>query len=187
MMQFFPWTEPPLFESLWKKHRMALFYLAYKLLNDQQEAEDITTETFVKLWNAQPVFPNEASLIGWLRTTTRNACLNLLKRRQVHIQYQEGIEVRNDDIEEEWTREDIFSELMRTIHDEIARLPPRSREVFTLRYLRGWKDQQIAEHLGINHQSVRDHLSRALKALRISLAGKDTLLAALLVVVLSRD
>lgn len=166
---------------------MSIFYLAYKFLDNQQEAEDITTETFVKLWNARAVFPNEAALVGWLRTTARNASLNLLKKRQVHFQQLASLEMQDDWVEDEWTREDIFSELMKAIHDQIERLPPRSREVFTLRYLKGWKDQQIAEHLGINHQSVRDHLSRALKALRISLAGKDALLAALLLVVLARD
>lgn len=157
------------------------------MLRNQQEAEDVATESFIKLWDNRSDFTSELAVRSWLRITTRNACLNLLKQRKVQGNRLSEMTALLQDVEGQWNREDVLAELLTTVYKSIEALPPRNREVLTLRYIKGMKNEEIAAFLGIDHQSVRDHLVRALKALRLSLNRNSRLLGILLLLLHSRE
>ena len=165
------------FNALYQRYQPGLFFSAYALLQNQQEAEDAVTESFIKLWKSKDQFEHTGAAVNWLRITTRNACLDLLKHKKV---VQHSLHALSDFKEEDWQHEDLLGELLQEIYASIETLPEKSREVFRLRYIDGLKNEEIADKLGIRHQSVRNHLSEALKTLRIKLLDKDHLLPLLL-------
>jgi RNA polymerase sigma-70 factor (family 1) len=173
------------FRELYQQYQPGLFFQAYALLQNQQEAEDLVTETFMKLWKARTQFSSAGAAVNWMRITNRNACLDLLKHRKV-VQ-QSLVELPADEAEKEWYHEDLLGELLQEIYSAIQQLPEKSREVFRLRYIDGLKNEEIAGKLGIRHQSVRNHLATALKTLRLKLLDKDHLLPILLLMLRFKD
>ena len=167
--------EESAFHYIYEKFQPTLFYLAYRLLDNQAEAEDVTAESFVKLWNARSSFDNISSIGSWLKVTTKNASLDILKHRKTvaekNIRLFEAAKAEDD----EWTNEDLFAEALQEIYKQIELLPPKSREIFKQRYIYGLKNEEIAKKMAINNQSVRDHLSRALKILRAEILKKENL------------
>jgi RNA polymerase sigma-70 factor (family 1) len=173
------------FRELYHRYQAGLFFQAYALLQNQQEAEDVVTESFMKLWNARSQFLSAGAAVNWLRITNRNACLDLLKHRKV-VQ-QSIVELTADEAAKEWYHEDLLGELLQEIYTTMQQLPEKSREVFRLRYIDGLKNEEIAGQLGIRHQSVRNHLATALKTLRLKLLDKDHLLPILLLMLKFKD
>jgi RNA polymerase sigma-70 factor (ECF subfamily) len=176
------------FADLYCRFQPGLFFTALSLLSNQQDAEDVVTESFVKLWNARDGFNNLLAAGTWLRTTTRNACLDLLKSRKAEAyRLDELSKIINNGGDEDWRNEDLLGELLQEIYTAMESLPKKSRQVFRMRYVEGLKNEQIAEQLGIHHQSVRNHLFTALKTLRLMLLDKATLLPVLLLFLRQRD
>lgn len=173
------------FRELYQRYQPGLFFQAYALLQHQQEAEDMVTDSFLKLWNARTRFNSAGAAVNWLRITTRNACFDLLKHRKV-VQHSLD-EIAGNQADREWYHEDLLGELLQEIYATIEQLPDKSREVFRLRYIDGLKNEEIAGKLGIRHQSVRNHLATALKTLRLKLLDKDHLLPLLLLMLKCKD
>ncbi len=173
------------FRELYHRYQAGLFFRAYALLQNQQEAEDVVTETFMKLWNARAQFSSAGAAVNWLRVTNRNACLDLLKHRKV-VQHS-LVDLPANEADKEWYHEELLGELLQEIYATIEQLPGKSREVFRLRYIDGLKNEEIAGKLGIRHQSVRNHLATALKTLRLKLLDKDHLLPILLLMLKFKD
>ncbi|RZS67134.1 RNA polymerase sigma-70 factor (ECF subfamily) [Pseudobacter ginsenosidimutans] len=172
------------FRELYQRYQPGLFFQAYALLQNQQEAEDIVTDSFMKLWNARAQFNSAGAAVNWMRIATRNACLDLLKHRKI---VQHSLNEIAGQADKEWYHEDLLGELLQEIHTAVEQLPEKSREVFRLRYIDGLKNEEIAGQLGIRHQSVRNHLATALKTLRLKLLDKDHLLPILLLMLKLRD
>lgn len=175
------------FRALYHQYQASLFFQAFGLLQDQQEAEDIVTESFMKLWKTRDQFNSIGAAVNWLRVTTRNACLDLLKHRKVVQHSISELSAKGTGNENEWYHEDLLAELLQEVYASIESLPEKSREVFRLRYIDGLKNEEIAGKLGIRHQSVRNHLATALKMIRVKLLDKDHLLPILLLMLKFKD
>lgn len=158
----------------------ALFHLSYKMLDSRSEAEDIVADTFIKFWKSRQQFTSIPETAAWLRRTAKNATLDLLKHRIVKSRKESEVEA-NHYPQDEFTAADIYAELLQEIYHQIEQLPPRGKEIFKLRYLEGFSNEEIAEKLGINNQSVRDHLARSLKVLRMEIIKKENLFSFFLV------
>ena len=163
------------FLFLYERFQASLFQRAMLILDNQAEAEDVTAESFVKLWNARNSFESVAAVGGWLKVTTRNAALDILKHRKIVADTKMTLMNTEDAVENEWTHEDLFAEGLQEIYKQIELLPEKSRKVFKLRYLEGLRNEEIASLLAIHNQSVRDHLSRSLKTLRAAVLKKENL------------
>nr|WP_225980124.1 RNA polymerase sigma-70 factor [Pseudobacter ginsenosidimutans] len=157
-----------------------LFHLSYKMLNSKSEAEDIVADTFVKFWKSRHQFTSLPETAAWLRRTTRNATLDLLKHQQVKSRKESEVAAISYP-QEEFSVADMYAELLQEIYHQIEQLPPRGKEIFKLRYLGGFSNEEIAQKLGINNQSVRDHLARSLKTLRMEIIKKENLFSFFLV------
>lgn len=168
------------FAVFYKKMFPGLFHLSYQMLNNKAEAEDIVADTFIKFWNARHQFSSIPETAAWLRRTARNATLDMLKHRSVKSRNETEIAAQHYP-QAEFTAADIYAELLQEIYIQIEQLPPRGKEIFKLRYVAGFSNEEIAQKLGINNQSVRDHLARSLKTLRMEILKKENLFSFFLV------
>lgn len=139
---------------------------ARRMLQDEQEAEDMTQEVFFMLWNKAPELEVRSSLSGYLYTSVRNRIFNRMEHGKIMAKYATSLE-RHMDVGESTTdhliREKQLKEL---IEREVLALPEQMRVIFELSRKEGLSYKQIAEVLGLSEGAVRGQLTRALKQLR---------------------
>ncbi|NIN65309.1 MAG: sigma-70 family RNA polymerase sigma factor [Anaerolineae bacterium] len=152
------------FEQLVRAHQRYVFNLAYRVLGDYREAEDVAQETFVRAWRGLPSFRAESRFTTWLYRIARNVCLNRLPRLQAELTQTELLGE---------TPADVFNAKERRafVHAELARLPEKYRLVLTLRYLQDLSYAEIADVLNLPLGTVKTHLHRGREALAARLAA----------------
>ena len=163
------------FDHLFKLHYRPLVYYSNQLVGDEQEAEDIVVETFVKLLRKRADFDNLQDIKAFPFISVRNACYDYLRYLQRHeISHQEifyltGKEEIIDD------QEMIRAKVLQEIYKEIENLPAQCQKVFKLIFFHGLTTGQVAAGMNISPQTVLNQKARALNLLRLSLLKKDLL------------
>lgn len=154
----------------------ATYYFAKRFVVEREVAEDITADTFVKLFRLHANFDSLPNIQAFLRITARNACLNYLRDQKAKDQQkQDLLYLLMQDQGKEFPEDQYRAELLQRIHAEIEKLPKKSRQVFKLAYIEGLQNEEIARLLNINYQSVKNQKARALKILRLALLNRGLL------------
>ena len=155
-------TEEERFRELFLSMHPKLIRYATTLIGEADEAKDIVSEVFERAWENFSSFGDEASV--WLYTATRNACLNRLKHLQVEQAHIEAIVLATQtDVDNGYWEHEILLQKA----EAIARsLPEPTCTVLRLCYWEKKTYQQVAEQLGISPDTVKKHISKALRMLR---------------------
>lgn len=165
-----------LFESIYSQYHLPIYYYILKFVKEQQPAEDLAADAFLKLWrhiNTGAELPNTRA---FLYTMARNACLDYWKTARLR-QHKTADMQYLASREQEWVDvSEIRAEVLEFIYQSIQRLPPRCRKVFQLSYIDGYKNAEIAEMLQISLQTVQNQKATALKTLRLALEDKELVL-----------
>lgn len=150
------------FRELFLSMHPRLIRYATTLMGDADEAKDIVSEVFGRAWEYFSSLGDEAS--AWLYTATRNACLNRLKHLQVEQAHIEAIVLATQaDVDNGYWEHEILLQKA----EAIARsLPEPTCTVLRLCYWEKKTYQQVAEQLGISPDTVKKHISKALRMLR---------------------
>ena len=145
----------------------SIFTLAHRLIPNIQEAEDICSESFVKLFQTAEKFTDAQSLKAFLFRITRNACLNALRNNERYLLRHKEFQylLQND---QEISDQELQAELVAWIYASIEKLPKKCRKVFKLT-LTGFSYEEIAAQLNVSESTVRNQKARGLKLLRIAL------------------
>lgn len=130
------------------------------------DAEDVVEEIFIKLWQRREDFTHIAEVKGFLYTSVRNSCINALRSRQREQVRNETFMQLHGAQPQDTDKEIIVSELLALIRKAVDELPPKMREIFFLSYYKKMSTPEIAEHLNLSHQTVRNQKSRALSILK---------------------
>ena len=164
-------------EFLFEAYYKSLVSWANTFLNDLGVAEDVVQEFFIALWNQEihrELRPE--TLSSFLRVLVRNRCYNRLIRSDVFTRF-----VRVERVEcifEEY--DDSKDKLIARVMNEIALLPPRSREILNGIFVDGMKYQEVADCYGISVSTVKTLLATSLRKLRERM-GREEFLDFLLV------
>lgn len=166
---------PVAFTSLYRQFYPAVFFYIRKIVVDTAEAEDITAEVFVKFWNSRGRFENEKNIAVFLRIVAKNACTDWLRKSQKDKEGTDLFSYLSNSADNTDTHDDVKAEVLRLVQEEIDRLPSQLKKVFELAYIYEKSNEEIAKMLSIRNQSVRNHKTRAIKLLRLSLTGRGML------------
>ena len=146
----------------------ALRNFAISLLGDTPAAEDIVTEVFVILWKKQRDFETLQNIKAFLYISTRNACINHIKRLQRDSVMKTGFSnYLSVDHEEFALNEMIRAEVMQQIYEAIEALPSQCGKVFKMCYVEGLSNSEVAERFSISVNTVKNHKVKALSLLRL--------------------
>jgi RNA polymerase sigma-70 factor (ECF subfamily) len=158
------------FETLFRSSYASLVRYAGTLIKDQDTAEEIVQDLFVRLWQEREKINIERSLNGYLFRSVHNRCLH-------HIEHMKVVErhAREMVFESELTGEDPsetlqHKELQAKIAEVIERLPERCGKIFCMSRFDGFKYSEIAEKLSISVKTVEANMGKALKEFRKALA-----------------
>lgn len=153
-------------------HHKALYYFAFNLVQDILQAEDIVSESYLKIWERRESFETEQNIKAFLYITCRNACLNHIKARKRENTSQENYLHQKEFQEEAIVNKIIKSEVLDSLHREIEQLPEKCKEIFKLIYFEDMKTDEIAKLLNLSVQTVRNQKVRARELLRSSILRK---------------
>ncbi|MBA2553769.1 MAG: RNA polymerase sigma factor SigE [Geodermatophilaceae bacterium] len=161
---------PPTWDEVVRQHSARVYRLAYRLSGNAQDAEDLTQETFVRVFrslaNYQP-----GTFEGWLHRITTNLFLDLVRRRQ---------RIRFDALPDDTERmpgaapspEQVYADtyLDPQIQAALDALPPDFRVAVVLCDIEGLTYEEISATLGIKLGTVRSRIHRGRVQLREALA-----------------
>ena len=158
------------FESLVKNYDRQVLQLAYNMVNNTQDAEDIYQEVLVRVYKNLHRFEFKSEFSTWLYRVVVNYCINFNKKRHRLKAYSIDKEFQNGD--ENWKKsvkseeqnpEESFLnlELSREIEAALQQLSPKQKTVFILRHYHGHKLKEIAEILKCSEGTVKNYLFRA--------------------------
>jgi RNA polymerase sigma-70 factor (ECF subfamily) len=147
--------------------------LAWRMLGDVVEAEDVLQEAFIKLWIHAPGWtPTGGGIGGWLRRVATNACLDRLRKRRFLSD-----QAVPDQVDEGPAADAVMDAARRqaAVAAAIDALPDRQRAAIVLTYYEGVPNAEAAEILGIGIKALESLLVRARQGLCRSLAQKGML------------
>ena len=158
------------FEMIIRTHSRTLFAIAYGILQNREEAEDVVQDSLVKAWKTRWRVRAPEKFPAWLATIARHRAHDIFrKRRTVPLSEQ-----MHEPIESEL--KDTIA-LDRQLQSALAALPELHRAALTLRYFEEMDYQSIETTLGLTNGALRGILGRALammrKQLRPALAPLD--------------
>ena len=157
------------FTEIFHAHYSALSYYSYKITNDQESAQDIVSESFIKIWERCAMFFEINVLKSYLYTTVRNASINCLKNNA-------KIRPLPDDVDSEKLQSEnlafqhiIEAEVFDILTSALHELSPQGRQVIQMIYFEGKKTRVVAKELGVSQSTVKTQKGRALVKLKKSL------------------
>ncbi|MBO9201411.1 MULTISPECIES: RNA polymerase sigma factor [Niastella] len=165
------------FEKVFKAYYSSIVVFTKKITGNQDEAEDITTEVFLKLFQRNTQFKDEPGIRAFLYVSARNSCLNYLKSKKAHDRSHLEIAKRMENdtlLEYEYS---IKAEIVETIHKAIENLPDECRKIFKLLYYDELKPAEVAALLQISVNTVYVQKSRAMQVLRLRLSENQLAVA----------
>ncbi len=170
------------FDELVRRNHKRIFRLLMSLLRDEDAADTLTQECFLKAYKSRESFRGESSVDTWLfriavnlaRDFQRNRRQGFWKRLFSDTREQEegeDISVLDNVADRRSTAEAqlLAREEVATVWTAVAKLSPHQREVFVLRFGEEMPLDDIAETLDMQLGTVKSHLSRALSAVRTRL------------------
>jgi RNA polymerase sigma-70 factor (ECF subfamily) len=146
----------------------ALRNFAMSLVGDGPAAEDIVAEVFVTLWKKHEDFETLQNIKAFVYISTRNACINHIKKLQRDVVMKSGLtNYLSVDHEEFALNEMIRAEVLQQIYQAIEALPSQCKKVFKLCYVEGMTNSEVAERFAISVNTVKNHKVKALGLLRL--------------------
>ena len=157
-----------------------IYRLAMKMLQNDQDAEDILQEAFIKAYKAFPNFDGRSKISTWLYRIATNEALMFLRRKRPDTI---SMEVPKEEEDEEFVRpieivdwcclpegELMSDEARQYLDQSIEELPDRLRMAFILRDIEGLSTKETADVLEISETAVKTRLHRARLQLRENLS-----------------
>jgi RNA polymerase sigma-70 factor (ECF subfamily) len=154
---------PEVLAALFDKHHEAVFRAAYRVTGNAMDAEDVLQTVFVRLLRRGSELDLAESAGGYLHRAAVNAALDVMRsRKRAPALPLEDFEERTVDVAAVAPdRNSASRELARRLRRALARLSPRQAEIFTLRYLEGMGNLEIARLLGSSQTAIAVILHRA--------------------------
>ncbi len=160
-------------DLLYDRYGKLVYATAFRMLNTVEEAEEVTQETFLRLWQRSESYqPSRGSLSGFLMMITRSRCLDRLRSRKAAYQKIQRIQsasecVLNYNPPLEFVTLEERSHLVR---NALQQLSPDEKALLETAYYEGLSQSEIAKREGIPLGTVKSRSRTALKKLRTALS-----------------
>lgn len=153
------------FEVLYKENFAILYIHALNMLEDREEAKDIVQEVFAVTWQKREEIVIKTNMRAYLFQAVKNRILDLYAHEATVRKFRASINHEIfQSIDDEASREE---RLMKQIEGEISLLPEQMAVVFRMSRMEEKTHAEIAETLDISVNTVKTHIGRALKKLRL--------------------
>jgi RNA polymerase sigma-70 factor, ECF subfamily len=163
--------ERPLFELLYQRYRTRTFALAFGMTGQREQAEDLTQEIFLRVYERLSTFQGQAKFSTWFYRIALNHCLNHCR----HERRRRRVALRSDDSQatlvvelravEQADASLLRKELQQQLRSALLSLKPEIRLLLLLKEIEGLSYEEIAERLECSTGTVASRLSRGRRLL----------------------
>lgn len=145
-------------EKFVRKYADLVYRVAYTMLRNEDDANDIFQDVFMKLCTENVRFMNEEHKKAWIIRVTKNRCLDFLRSSA-----NKNKEELDENLVKDETNDNSY------IVDEVNKLPEKYRIIIFLYYFEGYKISEISEILETNESTLKSQLVKARELLKVSL------------------
>lgn len=163
--------------EVFNKRQQQFIQFACSYVRDREEAEDIVMGAFTNVWEHRNELQEDTNISALLLTAIKNRSLNHLQHLEVRMRAEQHIgDMRQKELAlristlEACDPDKLFcDEIQALVQEAISELPPTSREVFVLSWMKNMPNKEIALQLDLSVKTVEFHITRSLKQLRVRL------------------
>ncbi len=151
------------FKKVFLPYHQKLYRVAYRIVQDASNAEDIVQDTFIKLWNKRDELDSIDNTEGFAIIILRNTCLDYLRKTKndYHTSYEADIPESVSLSAQIELRDNA-----QYVKNLINKLPEQQRQVLMLKHWDGYSDEEIEGMTGLSPGNIRVILSRARKTIK---------------------
>ncbi|WP_031529082.1 RNA polymerase sigma factor [Dyadobacter crusticola] len=152
------------FKQLYEHYSTAVYRVAYRYLHSSEMAQDVVQEIFLTIWNRRAEFRQVNAFQSYLFFMTRNLCLKYMKdlarEATAQAEFSERIDVNGQDTSEPYHA---------LLDQALQQLPPQQKRIFELAKIQGLSHEMIARILNLSASTVNNHITAALKSIKLRL------------------
>ena len=153
-------------EALYDMYSASLFGVIVRIVNDEDIAEDILQDTFVKIWNSFSSYSTEKGrLFTWMVNIARNLAIDKIRSKDFKNQ------TKNQELENNVTFIDeqsntVYKPELLGVKDLVEQLKPEQKSILDLVYFKGYTHVEAADELGVPLGTIKTRLRMAITQLR---------------------
>ena len=160
------------FEGLMKKYQKQVQALAFRKVGDFQTAEDITQETFLRVYQKLATLNDPAKFSAWLYAIVNHLCIAWHRKNRLQTEPLQEIHISETEtdaysryvaVEHAKTTAEMQRDLVRKL---LTKLKEGDQEVITLHYFEEMTSSEIGAHLGVSENTIKSRLHRARQQLK---------------------
>ncbi len=155
------------FDELFIKYAGKINLLARRYLGSKEDAEELTQEIFIKIWENRNKIKTELSFRSYIFTITYNSIKKFY--RDKHFLFEQYIDFLHDSPINTTDSDINYNEIVSQLEIEISKLSSRQKEIFILSREEGLTHKEIAKKLKISTKTVENHLGLATKQIKENL------------------
>ena len=155
------------FSELYIRYKDKLFYFCSYLLKSNEEANDIVQDIFIRIWESRSFINPQLSFSSFLYTMARNRIMNYFRDMDIDIKVKEILTTQKITVEETTESQLIYTEYQEILQAAIDLLPAQRKKIFNMSRVENISHKEIAMKLGISVNTVQEHISEALKFIKL--------------------
>jgi len=165
------------YETLVERYKNSVFAIVYRMVGQYQEAEDISQEVFMLVYEKMYQFDPTKRFSPWIHRIAVNTSISALRKKKkiINISFDENYNRPMEDVYSHMVDPEYHferQELIQEIKSAIMELPDSYRTIITLRYQLDMNNQEAADVLGTTKENIEVKIHRARKALQKVLTQK---------------
>ena len=154
------------FSLLVQRHQRRVFNIVFRMLQNYEETNEVTQETFLAAWQGLKTFRGDARFSTWLYRIAYNCSLKQLELRKRDWALQSAMEEEHNSSEEQISTKLEAQDRQRLVREHLLQLPTKYRAVLILRHLQDMSYEEMAEILTMPIGTIKTHLFRARNLLK---------------------
>jgi RNA polymerase sigma-70 factor (family 1) len=159
--------EETTFRSIYDAYQRPVFSFAFYLTKSKDVAEEVVQEVFIRLWERRANLDTETFLLAYLKKMTQNLIIDLFRKANRDKSFQARIYANMKEADDQTANLVLEKELSAVYQQALDNLPPQQRIVFTLSRDENLSYQEIADQLSLSRNTVRNHMTQAIKSVRL--------------------
>lgn len=156
------------FREVFENHWLGLYDFARRIIKSDEDTKEIVQSVFLELWEKRDRFEIE-NLGYYLKACIRNKCIDYIRTQHTRNKYFEHFkafcETASNTTEEQVAHQDLAEQ----IDETLRAMPEKSQLIFRLNKLEGFTIHEISQKVNLSTKAVEYHLTKANKALKLSL------------------
>lgn len=161
------------FEKLFKDNYSKAYYLALRILHNNEVSKDVVSDAFELVWK-RVRYQDVDNISSYLLTTVKNVSLDYIRRQDIRSRYvlasMKETEMVVNSVYDHW---DVHEEKIKAIMGALTELTPRTQQIVQLCYVEHKKYREVAAELDISESAVKKHIMQALSYMRQKFKGAE--------------